>query len=152
MWRPVVAALVLSAVTVAVHATGVYCALSWILGSLKKCRSLTLTYAWWLTLRLVLVLLVLHSVEVAIWSQFYIALHCFPDAETAYYFSLETYTTLGYGDVLLPRAWRVMAGWEAMIGVLMFGWSTATLVSFIHHVIGDKIKFVLPQGGISARG
>jgi hypothetical protein len=27
-----------------------------------------------------------------------------------------------------------MGGWEAMIGVLMFGWSTASLVSLLHRL------------------
>jgi len=151
MWRQILAALVLSAITVAIHATGVYASLQWVLRALKNRRSLSLEYAWRLTIRLVVVLLVLHSLEVAVWSQFYVALHCFSDVQTAYYFSLVTYTTLGYGDVLLPRQWRFLGGWEAMVGVFMFGWSTASLVSFIHHVIGARIKYVLPpmEGGDS---
>ncbi len=47
-------------------------------------------------------------------------------------------------DVSLPHAWKILGGWEAMVGILMFGWSVASLVSFIHHVRGAKIKFVLP--------
>lgn len=144
MWRQILAALLLSAITVAIHSTGVYAGLQWVLRSLKHRRSLSLAYAWGLTIRLVVVLLVLHSLEAAVWSRFYIALHCFSDRQTAYYFSLVTYTTLGYGDVLLPHPWKILGGWEAMVGVLMFGWSTASLVSFIHHVIGARIKFVLP--------
>jgi len=49
----------------------------------------------------VTVLLVLHSLEILLWAKFYLSRNCFPDWETAYYFSLVSYTTLGFGDVVL---------------------------------------------------
>ena len=94
----------------------------------------------WIMLRLAILLLLLHALEVAIWAQFYVLERCFSDLETAYYFSLTSYTTLGYGDVLLPRSWRIMGGWEAMTGVLMFGWSTASLVAFVHFAQESKVR------------
>jgi hypothetical protein len=48
------------------------------------------------------VLILLHLVEVEWWSLFYESLGFFPDHSTAFYFSLTTYSTPGYGDVLLP--------------------------------------------------
>jgi len=107
---------------------------------LKNRSSVSLSRAGWIMLRLVVVLLSLHALEVAVWAQFYASWRCFPDSETAYYYSLVTYTTLGQGDVVLPRAWRITGGWEAMIGVLMFGWSTAALIAFAQHVHTAKVK------------
>jgi len=40
----------------------------------------------------------------------------------------------------LPRAWRITGGYEAMIGVLLFGWSTAALVAFLHYVQDTKVR------------
>ena len=140
MWVHLPAALLLSALNVCIHALGTYGNLLWILRSLHKQRSVTVGHAMWIMLRLVIILLLLHALEVAIWAQFYISRHCFADSETAYYFSLVSYTTLGYGNVLLPRPWRMMGGWEAMIGVLMFGWSTAALVAFVHFVQESKVR------------
>jgi hypothetical protein len=49
--------------------------------------------------------------------------------ETAAYFSLTSYTTVGYGDIPLP--WRLLGPLEAAVGVLMLGWSTGMLVAAI---------------------
>jgi len=139
IWQVLLAALALSACVVCIHATGTYVNLHWMMRSLKNRPPTSVARSWGLIVRLVVLLLIMHSLEVALWSEFYTWLHCFPDRATAYYYSLVTYTTLGYGDVLLPRPWRFLGGWEAMTGVLMFGWSTATLMSFIHHVQSASI-------------
>ena len=46
-----------------------------------------------------------------------------------------TYTTTGYGDLVLPKEWRLVGGVEALTGILMCGWSTGfffVIVSRIH--------------------
>ena len=45
------------------------------------------------------------------------------------YFSLVTFTTVGYGDVVVEKGWRIMAGIEALNGILLLGWSTAVLLA-----------------------
>ena len=143
MWRQFLAALILCACTVCIHALGTYTHLHWILRALKNRRLVRLAHAWWVTLRLVIFLLFLHALEIAVWAQFYVMQRCFPDGETAYYYSLVTYTTLGQGDVLLPRAWRIAGGCEAMIGLLLFGWSTAVLVTFTNYVRNARVSTYL---------
>ena len=51
----------------------------------------------------------------------------FADFESALYLSSVTYTTLGYGDIVLTDSWRLLCGIQAMNGILLFGWSTALL-------------------------
>ena len=51
-----------------------------------------------------------------------------PDLEHAVYFALVSFTTLGYGDVLLPVGWRILGGMAAANGLLNFGLMTAVLV------------------------
>jgi len=143
---PIYCRLILSASNVCVHALGTYANLLWILRAMKDRSPVTLAHALWIMLRLVLILLFLHALEVAIWAQFYVSRRCFSDRETGYYYSLVTYTTLGQGDVLLPRAWRITGGCEAMIGVLMFGWSTAGLVAFIQYVQNARVRKYFPPG------
>jgi hypothetical protein len=41
------------------------------------------------------------------------------------YFSAETYTTLGYGDVLPHGDLRLLAGLEALNGMLLIGWTAS---------------------------
>jgi len=50
---------------------------------------------------------------------------------TALYFSSVTYTTVGYGDVVLPEGWRLAGGIEALTGILMCGWSTGFFFSVV---------------------
>jgi hypothetical protein len=47
-----------------------------------------------------------------------------PSLQAAAYFSGVTYTTTGYGDLVLPESWRLVGAIEALTGVLMCGWST----------------------------
>jgi hypothetical protein len=78
-----------------------------------------------LLLRLFLWIVLLHVVQVGLWAVAYLWTGRLPDLETATYFSLVTYTTIGYGDVVLTPGWRLMAGIEGLTGILLVGWSTA---------------------------
>jgi hypothetical protein len=46
-----------------------------------------------------------------------------PSLNASLYFSLETYSSLGYGDIVPSGALRGMAGAEALNGLLLIGWS-----------------------------
>jgi len=69
-----------------------------------------------------------------IWSSGFVLSGALPDWNTAVYFSLVTYTTLGYGDVILGPAMRIFAAFSAVTGLLGFGISTAFLVGAIGHI------------------
>ena len=58
--------------------------------------------------------------------------------ETAHYFSTVTYTTLGYGDVTLEPAWRLLAAFQAANGTIMFGWTTAIVMAVIHRMAAER--------------
>ena len=73
--------------------------------------------AWWLV--------ALHLIQIVIWAIYFRVQGCLPDFETALYFSGVTYSTLGYGDVVLPHEWRMLGPTEGLTGILMCGWSTA---------------------------
>ena len=73
-------------------------------------------------------------VEVALWAAVYVAVGALPSAEPALYFSMVTFTTLGYGDVLLHDSWRLLASFEAATGIIMFGWTTGLIFAFVHRV------------------
>jgi len=45
--------------------------------------------------------------------------------ENALYFATITFTTVGYGDIVLPENWRIVSGSTAINGMIIFGWSTA---------------------------
>jgi hypothetical protein len=77
----------------------------------------------------VVALLAVHLTEVVCWAAFYSYNGCFSDFDTGLYFSIVTYTTLGYGDLVLrDKGWRLLGGVEALTGLLMLSWSTVILV------------------------
>jgi len=82
-------------------------------------------------LLIVLGLFAVHGIEIWSFALVYLALDVFGDLETALYFSTSTFTTLGYGDVVIADEWRLVSAMEGFAGFLMIGWSTAFLVSIV---------------------
>ena len=91
----------------------------------------------------VLALFVVHSVEIWLWALVYVALGALPDIDSAVYFSLTTFSTIGFGDVVLPHDWRLLSALEGISGLLLIGWSTAYLVAASRHgplLVGEHFK------------
>ena len=65
-----------------------------------------------------------------------------PDLQSAFYFSAVTYTTTGYGDLVLPTEFRLAGGVEALTGILMCGWSTG----FFFAIVGPESLKRSPRG------
>lgn len=86
------------------------------------------------TIIIILWLFVLHTLEVWLWAGVYWRLTDLPDFETALYFSTVSFTTLGYGDVVLDANWRFLSALQATNGILLFGWSTAFLFAVVRRV------------------
>ncbi len=82
-------------------------------------------------------LILIHLMEIALWAFFYLWWGCLPDAESALYFSGVTYTTVGYGDLVLQKPWRMLAPLEALTGILMGGLSTGLFFAFVSRWIGN---------------
>ena len=57
-------------------------------------------------------MVLLHLAEIAVWAFFYVWQRAMPDLATAFYFSAVTYTTTGYGDLVLAPEWRLLAQWK----------------------------------------
>jgi hypothetical protein len=75
--------------------------------------------------------------EAWIWALVYLydpLITVLSDLETALYFSMVTFTTLGYGDVVLTGKGRALATIQAANGVIIFGWTTALIFYFIQKV------------------
>ena len=126
MLRHLLIAAGLVAVTVAVHAAG----FGLVLTTVVKRHVAPPTTFWpitWLLVRLAWLLILIHVAEISVWALFYRWQHCLPDAESAFYFSGVTYTTLGYGDVVMSDRWRLLGPIEAANGVLMGGVAAALM-------------------------
>lgn len=79
-------------------------------------------------------LLAAHSIGVWLWAVAFIGLGVFDDFDTALYFAAVAFTTLGFGDVVPPPAWRHLAGLCAANGLLAFGVSAAVLVEVLRKI------------------
>ena len=114
---------------VAVHATGVTSVVRW----LPKPSSVTSRYwaATWLFVRIAGWIILLHMIEITAWATVYAWRDAMPDLQSALYFSAVTYTTTGYGDLVLPQPWRLAGAIEALTGILMCGWSTGFFFAIV---------------------
>ena len=73
----------------------------------------------WLLIQLASWAITIHMVEIAMWGLFFWWKKCLPDFESSLYFAVVTYTAVGYGDLVLAKGWRLVAGVEALTGILM---------------------------------
>jgi voltage-gated potassium channel Kch len=77
-------------------------------------------------------------------GQFYVWTHALPDLQSALYFSAVTYTTTGYGDLVLPKEWQLVGAVEALTGILMCGWSTGFFVAVVGRMFTTVARPVNP--------
>jgi hypothetical protein len=114
----------LTALCVMIHAIGMTGLLRWVNRIVGRIGT-RFWFSTWVLVRTAGWIILLHLVEIAVWAFFYAWKKGMPDLHSAFYFSAVTYTTTGYGDLLLPKEWRLAGGVEALTGILMCGWSAA---------------------------
>ena len=116
-----------------IHTIGMAALTGWLLRWRRRIeRHSNLTTSSLVLIMVFAVVIFLHLVETTIWAVFYFWRALFLDFETAMYFSLKTYTTVGYGDVVLPERWRLLGGIEGLSGVLLCGLSTAFIFAIVN--------------------
>ena len=81
------------------------------------------------------------TLGVWIWAGAYLWLGAFPTLEQSVYFSIVAYTTLGLGDVVLPQAWRILAGMEAANGFINFGLLSALFIEALRQIRLSQVEF-----------
>jgi len=127
----------LVALTVAIHAAG----FGLVLGTVVKRHVVPPSGGWaitWLLIRLAWLLILIHIVEISLWALFFLWQQCLPDAESAFYFSGVTYTTIGYGDLVLPKPWRLVAPLEGLTGILMCGLSAGLFFATVAAIYSPR--------------
>lgn len=94
----------------------------------------------WLFIVVAIWIVLLHLFEISVWAAFYVWMDAIKDVPSALYFSSVTYTTTGYGDIVLPDEWRIVGGIEALTGILMCGWSTAFFFAIVNRLDQPQAK------------
>ena len=125
----------LMAFCVTIHAMGLTAAVHWI-----KRQPATIVERFWPgTWTLFCVAgwtILMHLLQIVVWGFFYAWKHGMPDLQSAFYFSAVTYTTTGYGDLVLRKEWRLVGGVEALTGILMCGLSAGLFFAVFTKVFG----------------
>ena len=91
-----------------------------------------------LMVRFTTAIIALHLSHIVLWTTFY-HWQCFPSWETAFYFSTASYTTVGYGDVVLSQRWRTLGPVESVVGVLMSGLSVSVLFAIMTRLVEREV-------------
>jgi voltage-gated potassium channel Kch len=122
-------------VTTIIHAGGMAVGLRWLIANYTNGWGMRSLLARSLVVgALVLIMFATTLLEAGVWAATYFVLGVIAEFEKALYFSTVTYTTLGYGDVVLEEHWRLLSSFEAANGIIMFGWTTALIILAIRHV------------------
>jgi hypothetical protein len=131
-------ALGLMAWCVVIHATGVMSAFYWL--RRRRATSARTFWPWtWVFIRLAGWMVLLHLSEITVWALFYVGMHAMPELQPALYFSAVTYTTTGYGDLVLPKEWQLVGAVEALTGILMCGWSTGFFFAVVSRLFTARV-------------
>jgi len=139
-----------SAVNIMIHALATVGAISAARIASRRRISWPRLHLMYVMVTIVLLLMLAHMVEIAVWSLSYALVQAAPEGSDLLYFAFVNYTTLGYGDVTPVKAWQLLGPMAAMNGILMFGWSTAVLFEVLLRTVERLASIAAPGTPFSA--
>lgn len=133
-----VVAVFLVLLTLCVQSAGVSVLIRWlrpvVASGIHKLNMLSSSV---LVMQATIAILILQGLVIVLWAGCYRWL-CFSSWNSSFYFSASTYSTVGYGDIVLPAKWHLMGPLESLMGVLMCGISVALLFALIYRLIESE--------------
>ena len=127
-------AVAMLAACVLVQSSGMVVLIRWLVRVRSAVESPSVARRIGLLLRLFMLVVLLHLVQVVLWALVFWGARQVSTLETAVYFSIITYTTVGFGDIVLGPPWRLLAGIEGLTGIILVGWSTAFVFAVVNHM------------------
>lgn len=141
-----IAAAVLVALSLWIQCAGMAALINWGLAYFaRETHQLSLLHSTLLIVRVTSLMIGLHIAQILVWAAFYRWM-CFPAWGVAFYFSTASYSTVGYGDLVLPITWRSLGPVEAVTGVLMCGLSVSLLFAIVTRLV-DRVVGSSPNLG-----
>jgi len=141
MFNELAIAVVIVSVSLVIHMAGILLMAKWLLHRREELeQSLNRRRFVLLMITLFAAILLLHVIQTSLWAMFYYTQELFSDFETSLYFSMVSFTTIGYGDVLLPRNWRLLGVIEGFSGVLLCGVSTAFIFAVVNAIFQARLR------------
>jgi voltage-gated potassium channel len=138
------AAAILVPLTLSIQCAGMGVLINWgIAHFTRDVRRLGPVRSAALIVRFTSVMIALHLLQILLWAAFY-RWNCLPSWESAFYFSITSYSTVGYGDLVLPRMWRTLGPVESVTGVLMCGLSASFLFAIVTRLVEREERFSEP--------
>ena len=137
--QQIAAPVLLVLLTLCMQCGGVAAVVKWLRAvAAKDIRKLPTARAAVLVMQSTISVILLQGCAILIWAGFYRWL-CFSSWDSAFYFSATSYSTVGYGDLVLPPKWRLLGPLESMMGVLMCGISVSLLFALITRLVQTEI-------------
>ena len=137
-------AVLLVLTTLSVQCVGAAVLINWLRSALgREFRTVQMSSSAVLVMQATIGVIILQGLIILLWASYYRWL-CFSSWESSFYFSATSYSTVGYGDVLLPPKWRLFGPLESMLGVLMCGLSVSLLFALVNRLL-DRGKAIAPQ-------
>ena len=144
MLHEITAAVVLVLITLFVQCVGAAVLMKWLRSVIEtEFHNLRMSSSTLLVMQATTGVIILQGLIILLWASCYRWL-CFSSWESSFYFSAASYSTVGYGDVLLPPKWRLFGPLESMLGVLMCGLSVSLLFALVNRLL-DRGKAITPQ-------
>ena len=129
------AAIILITLTLVLQSAGMAALIHWVRAQLSKgIHRFGYVRAAVLMVRFTSAIVCLHVLEILLWAAFY-RWKCFATWESAFYFSATSYSTVGYGDLILQPTWRTVGPVEGLTGVLMCGLSAGLLFAIVTRLV-----------------
>ncbi len=140
LFQQLAVAALLVALTLCFQCAGVAMSVEWLKTvAITGVRRRPMTHSAVLVMQTILAIIVLQGAIILLWADGYRRL-CVWSWESAFYFSATSYSTVGYGDVVLPSRWRLLGPLESMMGVLMCGISVSLLFALINRLLDAEIR------------
>ncbi|MEM9739788.1 MAG: ion channel [Pseudomonadota bacterium] len=77
---------------------------------------------------------------VFVWALLFLWIGAFDTMEESFYFAIVSITTVGFGDVILETPWRILSGFAAAVGFMIFGLNTAAFFEMLTELRRDIKK------------
>ena len=140
LFQQLAAAALLVALTLCLQCAGVAVTVEWLKTvAIRSVRKLPIAHSAVLVMQTTMAIILLQGAIILLWADGYRRL-CLWSWQSAFYFSAASYSTVGYGDVVLPSRWRLLGPLESMMGVLMCGISVSLLFALINRLLDDEIR------------
>ena len=85
-------------------------------------------------------------IQITLWGILFIRLGEFSELYEAVYHSAVNYASLGYGDIVMSKNWKLLGPLEAINGVLMVGMTAAALMVILQQLMKAQGNEIIASG------